>query len=431
VASAVHQCPTVETGALVAAIGPSSAWHQDGYEARQDLRCGLWYPRRSAVADIRERASDPCSARVIGASLEAPSGGRKVSDPRRTLGPNRRGIGDRVNCEWGRRGEPGELRHCERSGLAALLLALGGLPAARCADRRPDFALRYAQSLRPCAKDEWVDPGWADGGAVVDLDRRRLLFFGDELMVEMPERRAMMSVLAAVWSGYAICWAYDGNRRIGGICGGRVAAPPVGQAAKAATRPRPKRVVPSRLCYRHHGTTPDVAAWWHLSKAWHGPALMDKLPGRGVRRLTLGKIPEGGLHIDVPRKTVGAWQTADTMGIFQALPDLWSGWQTECWEDRYEEQVNRCKGALRVPDLDLTAGVDSAQAWIRNRVFQSFADSPAGQILKLATLLAPVGPGLEVNSDAVADCAVRPREAGWARFVDACNLLRTVHAESA
>jgi hypothetical protein len=54
----------------------------------------------------------------------------------------------------------------------------------------PDLALRYAQSLRPCAKDEWVDPIWADDGAVVDLDRRRVLFFGDELMVEMQERRA-------------------------------------------------------------------------------------------------------------------------------------------------------------------------------------------------------------------------------------------------
>lgn len=77
------------------------------------------------------------------------------------------------------------------------------------------------------------------------------------------------------------------------------------------------------------------------------------LPGPGARRLTLGIIPEGGAHIDVPRKTVGAWQTADTMGIFQALPDVWGGWRTECWEDRFEEQLIRCNGALRLPELDL------------------------------------------------------------------------------
>jgi hypothetical protein len=133
----------------------------------------------------------------------------------------------------------------------------------------------------------------------------------------------------------------------------------------------------------------------------------------------------------VPRKTLGAWQTADTMGFFQALPDLWPGWQTECWDDRYEEHVTRCAVALRVPELDLVAGVDSAEAWIRKRVFQSFEDGPAGQIVKLSELLAPVAPGFVVNDDAVEDCAVRPSKAEWARFVDACNLLRGWHAESA
>jgi hypothetical protein len=137
------------------------------------------------------------------------------------------------------------------------------------------------------------------------------------------------------------------------------------------------------------------------------------------------------VHIDVPRKTLGAWQTADTMGFFQALPDLWPGWQTECWDDRYEEHVTRCAVALRVPELDLVAGVDSAEAWIRKRVFQSFEDGPAGQIVKLSELLAPVAPGFVVNDDAVEDCAVRPSKAEWARFVDACNLLRGWHAESA
>jgi hypothetical protein len=87
----------------------------------------------------------------------------------------------------------------------------------------PELALQYVQSLRPCAKDQWVDPLWADGGTVVDLDRRRVLFFGDELMVEMAERRALMSVLAQVWPDYAICWAYDGtalpiNRTAPSVC---------------------------------------------------------------------------------------------------------------------------------------------------------------------------------------------------------------------
>ena len=70
--------------------------------------------------------------------------------------------------------------------------------------------------------------------------------------------------------------------------------------------------------------------WWNLSQAWHGPTLLDKLPGPGIRRIRLGKIPEGGVHIDVPRKTLAAWQTKDRLGVFAELPELWPGWRIEC-----------------------------------------------------------------------------------------------------
>ena len=81
----------------------------------------------------------------------------------------------------------------------------------------PELALRYAASLRRCEKNEWCDPTWADGGAVVDLDRRRVLFFGEPLMVEMNERRALMGVLTTVWPDYEICWAYDGTEELAGM----------------------------------------------------------------------------------------------------------------------------------------------------------------------------------------------------------------------
>lgn len=266
---------------------------------------------------------------------------------------------------------------------------------------------------------------------MVDLDRRRLLFFGDELMVEMAERRALMTVLAAVWPDYAIGWAYDGTAELAGYVGAEL--PP-----RAWDRQPTLRLTRDRNALCHLVSVVDTTGqlrmwplWWHLSKAWHGPALVKMLPGHGVRSLTLGKIPEGGLHVDESRKTLGAWQTADTMGIFQALPDLWSGWRTECWEDRFEEQAVRCDGALRLPGLDLAAGADGALAWIRKRVFQKFADSPAGRMLEIAELLAPIGPGLVVSDDALADGAVRPREDEWVRFVDACSVLRAGRAESA
>jgi hypothetical protein len=159
--------------------------------------------------------------------------------------------------------------------------------------------------------------------------------------------------------------------------------------------------------------------------------LLDKLPGPGIRRIKLGAIPEGGAHIDVRRKTLGAWQTADTMGFFQTLPELWPGWQTEVWEDRFEEHVRRCNGALRVPEVDVVAGIDCAETRIRERVFESFEDSPAGHIAKLAGLLEPLAPGFVFSPDALGDCGVLPTEAEWSRFITACDRVRSVDAESA
>jgi hypothetical protein len=295
----------------------------------------------------------------------------------------------------------------------------------------PELALRYARSLRRCEKDEWTAPSWCDGGALVDFDRHRVLFFGDSFMVEMPARRAVMSVLPALWPDYTIGWAYDGTTELAGYVGAELGPDPWDQ--KPTLRLARGR---NHMCHLvsvvgFDGQLRFWPLWWHLSKAWHGPALLDKLPGTGITRIKLGKIPEGGVHIDVPRKTLGAWQTADTMGFFQALPGLWSGWRTECWDDRYENHVEACGGALRVPALDLAAGIDTACDWIHKRVFESFEDSPAGHVVKLAGLLAPVAPGFVVSGDALADCGVRPTKAEWARFTEACDALRAPRAQSA
>lgn len=293
----------------------------------------------------------------------------------------------------------------------------------------PTLAVRYVRALRPCAKNDWVCPLWADGGAVVDLDCCRLLFYGDELMLGMAERRAALSVLGAVWPDYAIRWAYDGTAELAEYLGVQLPLQ------------TPDEQSPLELAANPHalGELVSVAdsdgrlLLWplrHVGQGWHGPAVLDTLPGRGVAQLTLNAIPESGVHVDVRQKTVATWQTADT-GIFRALPGLWRGWRTQCWGDRFEEHVRRCNGALRLPELDLAAGVAAVQARIHHRVFQSAEDGPAARLLQLAKLLVPAALGLVIGNDAVADGAIRPTDDEWVRFADACDGLRADPAISA
>lgn len=231
----------------------------------------------------------------------------------------------------------------------------------------PPLALQFLESLgRRQSHDTWTDPLWCDGGAVFDFDRRRVVFFGDSLMVEMPFRRTILAALAEVWAGYEICYAYDGTAEIGGYVGKEFAL------SSLDGLPAPK-LAKSRNSLCHLVSVIDASGelrmwplWWGDSKAWHGPALLDKLPGSGVRRLRLDKIPEGGVHIDVLRNVVGVWNTADVMGVFRALPELWRGWRTECWDDRYEEHLAACGDALQLPALD-EADFDEALNWLRER----------------------------------------------------------------
>lgn len=237
----------------------------------------------------------------------------------------------------------------------------------------------------------------------------------------MPIRRAMLVVLVAMWPDYEVCWAYGGTHELASY---------VGSDCKWDEDLRG----PDMKLARNHGTGPCHVVsvidndgelrlwplWWGVSSARHGSALVELLPGKGFARLRLGQIPVGGVHIDTGRRRVGVWYTDDPQNVFDRLPRLWAGWQTECWDDRYEQHVEHCGGALRVPGLEPATGVVIGRDWIRKRVFESFEDSPAGAVLQMASLVSPLAPGFEVGADAIADSPLQPNTAEWSRFEEVC-----------
>lgn len=296
----------------------------------------------------------------------------------------------------------------------------------------PEHALRYIKAHRLCAKDHWTDPLWADGGAVVDVDRRKLLFFGDELMTTMAERRAMLEVVPLMWPDYSVGWAYGGTDEIATYVG-------VDPCWHLGRDGQPPKLARGRdgLCQLVSvvGADGKVRLWplyWGYSVAWLGPSLRHALPGKGVGRTRREMIPESGVHIDVPKKQVGAWVTTEARGLGDFMSSRWSGWHAEFWEDRYEEQIRRCDGALRVPELDVSTGVTEALNWLQKRVFQSFEDSPAGAIVKMMGLFSESGlPQPELGSDDVLSSPLRPDRESWNRFEAACGQVRELYTRSA
>jgi hypothetical protein len=75
----------------------------------------------------------------------------------------------------------------------------------------PDYAVGFIRAQRPVDRSQWLDDVWAEGGAVMDLDRRVLLWFGGEdVMYEVVLRRVHLELMAHLWPGWSVRWADGG-----------------------------------------------------------------------------------------------------------------------------------------------------------------------------------------------------------------------------
>ena len=302
----------------------------------------------------------------------------------------------------------------------------------------PEHAVQYIRAHEARPDLGWTDPDWADGGAIVDLDRRRVLFFGEELAASMPERRAMFDVLNLMWPEYSIGWAYGGTDELVDYLGAdRDRDWDLGRPGMKLERVGHS----SGLCHlvSVRNAEGELRMWqlkWGYSAAWQGPAMLNTLPYKGVKQLRRTMIPESGVHVDVEKRTVGVWTTWEARGLFDLMPERWPGWHTECWQDRYEEQVRRCDRALRVPSLNLIEGIATLRHWLHQRVFQACEDSPPGAGRCWSKTHDPARLRRDWDDYDDYDCYVvdspfRPNRDDWYRFKTACEDQQALYTKSA
>ncbi|WP_338743197.1 hypothetical protein [Actinomadura luteofluorescens] len=288
----------------------------------------------------------------------------------------------------------------------------------------PEAAARFvsAQHRHDDPARDWLDDAWAEGGAVVDSTARRLVFFGGQLLVEVPLRRAFLALLSLTWPGWTVRWAYDG-------IGDLAAAAGVDRAL--VRRPdEDERVLPAEaetdLEWQVHLLTvradDGITAYplpWEVHTAWQGPGLLERPPSGGRPRLELGTVPASGLHVDLATRTAGAWLGDHSAGLVPELDGLWPGWRVEFWEDRYEEQIARCGGAVTVPDADPAAALDELVAGIdRER-----GHDPVPGMLDVVRRHAE-DRQVELNPYFTAHRQVDASDAEWEAVLDAAARLR-------
>jgi hypothetical protein len=285
----------------------------------------------------------------------------------------------------------------------------------------PDAATRFACAQRQVEDTVtgWLDDTWCEGAALIDHERRVLLFFTWHL--DGPAHRAALAaVLARTWPGWDVRWAYGG---LGDIVA-HVDLDPAIVRVERRTDPQLSAGGPDYISclVTVRGTTGEVdtfALRGGLSCVWRGPDIVVALPGR-ARIAECLEHPESGLHIDLATRTAGLWTTNTLPGTSDELARRWPGWRVEFWADRWLEQIDRCAGAVVIPRVDLRSGLET----LSDRLSRAWDGDPGTDWLNVVRVLETHGHEVSVTPEVFNHVKVVPSAAEHAAVARAIAELR-------
>lgn len=230
----------------------------------------------------------------------------------------------------------------------------------------PDVALGVVRSARPVPLSEMLDDVWSEGGALLDLDRRRLRLWGGEgVSHEVGPRQVWLELLRISWPGWDVRWADRGILELAEAAGVpprqvRSRQPPLEPFRESLLRPIGSLVSTFVTLRRPAGPQRDVAL----------PARPSHYLAAGPRLLDLlndlpefppppeAKWPSHCLLLDEPRRSM--WVTGLWWGTFDpltadAVAAHWPGWSIHLHNEgmlRHLAFTGRDAAPLRRPVQD-------------------------------------------------------------------------------
>lgn len=222
----------------------------------------------------------------------------------------------------------------------------------------PEFAVRYIRQTQQT--NEWLNTVWAEGGAVLDTHRKRLLLYGGEdVLFDIPLRRVYLELLELMWEGWQVEWAYDGIVDMAayvGYPGEKVLQPPLDFSSGSITLPPPQepdwintiasirledgtiRIMPLELMLDS-----ILPYGEHLVSALKRDAELEQFSLAS----TGASFPTGGLHIDEGEKTLFFWSAYED-NLLKRIESDWEGWKIEWLKDNYETHIALTENRIKL-----------------------------------------------------------------------------------
>lgn len=208
--------------------------------------------------------------------------------------------------------------------------------------------------------DEWLDDVWCEGAALVDHDRRILLWFA--FAESWADHLAARAVLARTWPGWDIRFAHDGmgdlthhlglGRDLTRAPGWFETSEPFWSADTEDTKPW--SVLSLRL--------PDgsVRAWGSgrelMEHVAEGPGLIDLLHASSATPVPTD-MPYGGVHLDPQTRTLSLWAVETVTGIHNRTLPGWENWVLDFRGDDHTQQACLLPADFPFPHPPLAAAL--------------------------------------------------------------------------
>lgn len=223
----------------------------------------------------------------------------------------------------------------------------------------PERALAYARENREADRDG----GWygdeAQGGALIDCDGRRLLWFGGaDLCWDVRLRAAWMALAARRWPGWRLDWAVDGIYEIRSAFGETVS--PYRVATEGFARDREDALLGDMLLSWRSvdGSAGARRMNGAIDALWVGPkgaaAALDALKGAPRWREGDDGWFDAGAHIDFEAQRLAFWSAQPTPFPEHNAARAWRGWEVVWLRDDLDAH------RALAPDAPLEKGSDPA-----------------------------------------------------------------------
>jgi hypothetical protein len=269
------------------------------------------------------------------------------------------------------------------------------------------YALEYFDVQEEVGDEGWLDEIWAEGGAVLDLDKKHLLWWGGEdVLYELPLRRVYLKLQKRVWDGWTIEWAHRGNVDLAEYVGypkeNVLSTREDSSSALKMQMPEKKSWVTTlgsiqtiegtKKLFPLTANTEDYLRNGVnlVGQARNFPGLHEIIWADWVEN---GSFPEGGFFIDERKRQVEFWTVRECPNVVQELKNLWKDWNVVWQQDNYEFQMEKLKGKIVFPAIDEAALIER----LGENLLREEGKSGLESALDAAETLRNEGRSVEIN----------------------------------